>query len=70
VGHTPELFDLQEDPGEFENLAGWPELADVQAGLHRALLDIVDDPAAVDAAAKKSQSLDPTRRVTQPRFGW
>jgi len=35
---TPQLFNLEDDPDELDNLAGLPEAADVEAGLARDLL--------------------------------
>lgn len=36
---TPELYDLQTDPGERRNLAGDPSAASIQAALHAQLFD-------------------------------
>lgn len=55
VGYEPELFDLENDPGEAQNLAAdlghAAILADFQAKLRSML-----DPDAVDAAAKADQA--------------
>lgn len=55
VDFQPELFDLQQDPEEFADLAGQPQYIDVLDDLHRELLTICD-PVAVDRAAKAAQA--------------
>lgn len=54
VGHRPELFDLEADPEELQDLSGdpacTPVLADMEAELRR-----ICDPDAVDAMAKSDQ---------------
>ena len=53
-GYAPELFDLTHDPGQVVNLAGQPQVEEVQAHMHTALLKICD-PAVVDAQARADQ---------------
>lgn len=54
VGFEPELFDLEADPEELENLAGHPQWASVRQSMHSALLGICD-PEAVDTMAFADQ---------------
>ena len=55
VGFRPELFDLEADPEELNDLAGDPAHAGVLARLHRELLAICD-PDQVDRQAKADQA--------------
>ncbi|MDA7416774.1 sulfatase-like hydrolase/transferase [Xenophilus arseniciresistens] len=55
VGFRPELFDLQEDPEELDDLAASPAHAQVLEDMHRALLAICD-PQVVDREAKADQA--------------
>jgi len=55
VGFRPELFDLQNDPEELNDLAGDPAHAQVLASMHGELLAICD-PEAVDRQAKADQA--------------
>ena len=50
-----ELYDLAEDPGEFDNLAGRPAVRERQRELTRALLDRWD-PAGIDSRIRVSQA--------------
>ena len=51
-GFDSRLFDLERDPGEWESLAGRPEVADVEAALRGAILAQFDpDAIAADGAA-------------------
>jgi choline-sulfatase len=55
VGERPQLFDLERDPFETEDLAGDPAYAEALAACARRMRDICD-PAEVDAAAKADQA--------------
>jgi hypothetical protein len=59
VGHRPELFDLDTDPQEANDLGESPAHADIRARL-QAKLEMIVDPAAIDAQAS------PTRRPASP----
>ena len=51
-GHDEQLFDLDADPGEWENLVGRPETAAVESELRAAILARFDpDAIAADGAA-------------------
>lgn len=54
-GDRPLLFNLKQDPGEFNDLAGRPETAAVQKELHSHLTSLVD-PDAVTRAAFAAQA--------------
>ena len=53
-GYPPQLFNLEEDPGEQNDLGQSAEFEHVRASLHKILLSICD-PDDVDAAAKSDQ---------------
>jgi choline-sulfatase len=61
-GHQPQLFNLEDDPGEFNDLAGAPEAQAVRQSLHSELLKLVD-PEKVDARAKQNQKLEGMERA-------
>ena len=52
-GHGEQLFDLEADPGEWESLAGRPEVREVQEEL-RGLVLAQFDPEAIDADGRES----------------
>lgn len=54
IGHSPELFDLVDDPEEMNDLGKAQEFAQVRALLHRELRKICD-PEEVDARAHADQ---------------
>jgi choline-sulfatase len=54
VGDQPQLFDLEDDPGELRDLAADPEFGDVLAACVRELREICD-PVEVDRRAKADQ---------------
>ena len=59
VGFEDELFDLEADPEEMENLAGDPAHADLLADLHRALREICDpDEVNERAHAEQRQAVE------------
>ncbi len=55
VGYPPELYDLEADPEEQDDLAGKPESEEIIAELESALRDILD-PEEVDRRAKRDQA--------------
>ena len=55
TGHAPELFDLEADPEEMDDLAGRPD-AQALLGHFERLLHTVCDPQATDARAKRDQA--------------
>lgn len=55
VRHAPELFDLESDPEQTDNLAAAPDYGVVLAEMHSALRAICD-PEAVDREAKRDQA--------------
>ncbi len=60
-----ELYDLEKDPIEFDNLAGRPEYRQIQEELRRALLEWrrdTDDPFLDPAAIRKMQEYSAPRR--------
>jgi len=54
LGDAPELYDLQDDPGEFHNLAGRTEYAEAEADLQSDLLSHWD-PQEIEARVRRSQ---------------
>jgi len=50
TGDEPLLFNLKEDPGEFNNLAGKPETAAIQKELDEQLTRLVDPDAVTERA--------------------
>ncbi len=56
VGLESQLFDLERDPEETEDVSNIPGYAKILAGLEACLLEIVD-PDEVDARAKKDQAI-------------
>ncbi|MCY4024597.1 MAG: sulfatase-like hydrolase/transferase [Anaerolineaceae bacterium] len=54
LGDPPELYDLQDDPGEFHNLAGRTAYAVVEADLQASLLSHWD-PQEIEARVRRSQ---------------
>ncbi len=50
-----ELYDLDNDPGEFANLAGVPEHSDIQERLLKILMDQWGDPDALTAKILRDQ---------------
>jgi choline-sulfatase len=55
VGENPQLFDLDSDPGEFNDLSQDPRFAALRDELHQELLKILD-PEQVDQKAKFHQT--------------
>lgn len=55
TGLAPQLFDLQDDPGEIKDLGGSEAFREVREDLHAELLKVCD-PDAVDRRAKSDQA--------------
>ena len=64
-GHGSQLFDLARDPGEWENLAGRPEHAAVEAELRAAILDQFDPDAIAAAGAASVRRCELVRRALE-----
>ena len=56
AGYRPQLFNLNDDPHELNDLGADPALAEVRAELKAALEKIVGDPEQMDAAIKREQA--------------
>jgi len=72
-GHPPQLHDLQADPLELTNLAGRPEVAQLQERLSRELLQDWDGDAVlaeVLGSQRRRLYLKEAARVTEPRVSW
>ncbi len=54
IGHSPELYDLRNDPSEFHNVSNEMDYSHVIASLHAELIGRVD-PELVDRQAKLDQ---------------
>jgi choline-sulfatase len=76
-GHGSQLFDVEADPGEWENLAGRESLRDVEEGLRALVLaDFDPDRIAADGAAsvarrelvRRAMALNGTRWDHSPVF--
>lgn len=59
----PELFRVDTDPGERDNLAGRPEAAALVRELRAELAAVVGDPERVDAEAKRNQAKEGIERA-------
>jgi len=76
-GYEAQLFDLDKDPGEWENLSGRPETREVEQELHSALLARFDPERIdreIDASIERRKLVDDamkrngTRWDYEPRF--
>ena len=63
--HEGQLFDLEVDPGEWNNLAGRPECAQVEAELRARILATFDPEAIGEAARESLQRRDVIRKAMQ-----
>ena len=63
--HEGQLFDLEADPGEWNNLAGRPECAQVEAELRARILATFDPEAIGEAARESLQRRDVIRKAMQ-----
>lgn len=72
TGHKPQLYNLSDDPKEWNNLAGQPEYADIEANLH-ALLMANFDPADIearvqDSLARRRVIRDAMKTIDRPKW--
>ena len=63
--HQGQLFDLETDPGEWNNLSGQPEHAQVEAELRARILATFDPEAIGEAARESLQRRDVIRKAMQ-----
>jgi choline-sulfatase len=68
TGHKPQLYNLSDDPKEWNNLAGQPEYADIEANLH-ALLMANFDPDNIEARVQDSLARRRVIRDAMKRTG-
>ncbi|MBT7770623.1 MAG: DUF4976 domain-containing protein, partial [Rhodospirillales bacterium] len=54
-GYDPELYDMEIDPEEMDNVAGDPNYADALAAMRECLTDMLD-PEAINAEALADQA--------------
>lgn len=70
-GYDSQLFDLEADPGEWHNLAGQPQVAELEAELKALILNRFD-PDAIDEAVKLSVArrklLKKAMQITRTRW--
>ena len=52
-GYDPQLYNLEIDPGEWNNLAGQPEFQEIEAKLHDLIMTEFD-PEAIEKGVKES----------------
>jgi choline-sulfatase len=64
-GHGEQLFDLEADPGERHDLAGRPEVGDVQRELLAAILERFDPDAIAAAGAASVRRRELVRRALE-----
>jgi choline-sulfatase len=64
-GHDEQLFDLEADPGEWQNLAGRRETASVEAELRDAILTRFDPDAIAAAGAESVRRRELVRRALE-----
>lgn len=70
TGDEPLLFNLKDDPGEFQNLAAKTEHAAVLKELHGKLRSLLDPDAVTDAAFRKQEAVlaGLVRKQTKQQF--
>jgi choline-sulfatase len=64
-GHDEQLFDLDADPGEWESLAGRPEVAAIEADLREAILARFDPDAIAAEGAASVRRRELVRRALE-----
>jgi choline-sulfatase len=55
LGDSPELFNIAEDPGEFDDLSKSAEHADILGDMRERLLQIWGDPEEIEQQVLRSQ---------------
>jgi choline-sulfatase len=70
TGDQPLLFNLKDDPGEFNNLAGKPEAASIRKELHAHLTSLVDPDAVTERSfvAQERRLKELVGQMTPERF--
>ncbi len=71
-GYRPQLYNLADDPGEWCNLAGNPDYADIEARLHALLMENFD-PAEIeirvqDSLARRTIIRDAMKNTGLPKW--
>jgi choline-sulfatase len=61
VGHEPQLFNVREDAGEFQDLAGDERYGPMRAALHQELLNIANPEQVSDQALRNQEKVGPQR---------
>ena len=74
TGHQPQLYNLSHDPKEWHNLAGLPEYAEIETGLHAALLAKFDpvkiEKELLDSLARRKVIREAMKATGEPTWDY
>ncbi len=74
TGYGPQLYNLAEDPKEWNNLAGKPEYAEIEAKLHGLIMakfDAEDIEARVqDSLARRTVIAEAMKKTGLPKWDY